>query len=341
MENEIRRPIQKKKRRILWGRMLIFIVFIVMLVAALGLGIYNTCVVAKDTYQSWVEVVDEFQQNKQVEKNFQDEKFNQYTNVLIMGIDDGDPGNLSSGRRADTMIIASIRHTDGFIHFLAIPRNTKVSIPGRKPEEMINQAYYYGGAQLSVRTVEQFLQIPIHHYVVIDGKAFIELIDTLGGVQLYVESDMNYEDPYAQFTIHLKKGYQHLGGHEAGQYVRYRSDELGDIGRVQRQKKFIKAIYAQLVQMDTITKLPEIIDIINRRVTTSMAMLDTAQTVKNLNGFNPELIKSEMLPGKNLSMQSDHYWIVDQGALVLLLEGMFSAENTVSPETPTDNSSKQ
>lgn len=340
MENEIRRPTQKKKRRIRWGRMVIFVLFMAMFVAALGWGIYSTCVVAKDTYQSWVEILDDFQQKKQIEKNFQDEKFNQYTNILLMGIDDGDPEHLPSGRQADTMVIASIRHSDGFINFLAVPRNTKVRIPGRNPDEAINQAYYYGGAQLAVRTVEEFLQIPIHHYIVIDWKAFIELIDTLGGIHLYVENDMDYEDPYAKLTIHLKKGYQQLNGNEAGQYVRYRSDELGDIGRVQRQQKFIKAVYAQLVQVDKITKLPEIIDIVNRSVNTSMAMLDTAQAVKNLNGFNPELVKSEMLPGQIVSADNNNYWIVDQGALVLLLESMFKAENLAPSEAPAENTAK-
>ena len=70
----------------------------------------------------------------------------------------------------------------------------------------------------------------------------MKAVDILGGVDLYVERNMNYDDPFANLSIHLTKGYQHLDGQKAGQYGRFRYDELGDIGGVQRQQRFLKAL---------------------------------------------------------------------------------------------------
>ncbi|QJW46439.1 LCP family protein [bacterium BFN5] len=255
------------------------------------------------------------------------EKFNKNINILLLGVDDGDTESGSTAKRSDTMMLASINPDNGAINLLSIPRDTQVSIPGRKGVDKITHAYFYGGPQLAVRTVENFLQLPVNYYVTIDWQAFIKVIDILGGVDLYVENNMDYEDPYADLRIHLNKGYQHLDGEKAGQYVRFRHDELGDIGRVQRQQRFLKALSDEALQVGTIVKLPALASTISQYVATNMSMMDTIKLANNLKGFKNGALHTEMLPGQFATVDGLSYWIPDQEQTKQLVERMFTSGN--------------
>ncbi len=313
----------KKKRRICWGRIFIFIIILSSIIGTLAWASYSAYVVLKDVYTSYSMIFDEFQKKEEVQTKFQNEKFNNYTNVLLVGIDDGDKDIEGSPRHADSVILISIHHTDGSIRILSIPCDTQVSIPGRQELDTVKQSYFYGGTQLLLRTVEEFLQIPINQFIVVDSKSFIDMMDSLGGLDLYVENDMDYEDPSAEFQIHLKKGFQHLDGNAADQYVRYCSDELGDVGRVQRQQRFLKAFFSEMIHTDKLTRIPNCIKVANNQVMTSFAMLDAVHLMKNLKSFSPELVKTEMLPGTLVNVK---YWQPDQVAIQQVLAAMFKDE---------------
>ena len=117
--------------------------------------------------------------------------------------------------------------------------------------------------------------ISIHQYVVIDLATFGQIVDAIGGIDLYVERNMDYDDPEAGLSIHMRQGYRHLDGVGAEHYLRYRSDDLGDLGRTQRQQKFVKAFYAKLLRVDTLPKIPAIADILKHNVTTSAELFDS------------------------------------------------------------------
>lgn len=323
MKNE---KIKKKRtrRKILWGRVIIFLFILGILCAALALAFYHTYEAGKSVYQEYHTMLEEFERKKSLQLKLQDERFSGYTNILLLGIDDGDKEN--GGRRSDSMMVASIENETGYIHLLSIPRDTKVSIPGRRAEEKINRAYYYGGVQLSVRTVENLLQVPIQHYVVVDMEVFSEIIDKLGGIYIYIENDMDYEDPYADLAIHLKQGYQYLDGGEAAHYMRYRSDELGDIGRVQRQQKFMKAFYGELFKMNTLVQLPALLNIADRRITTSLSVMDIACLAGSIQKCSADRIKTQMLPGTAMKAEDGSYWAVDGNAMAAMLDEIFKRE---------------
>lgn len=326
-----RRP--PKKRKLRKGRFLFFLVLLVGMLTVAGWGLYRIGLFVKETYEEYAAIWQSFRQRQHLQTKFQDERFQSYTNILLLGVDDGDPDKAMSGRWADALIFASIRHEDGAIRLLSIPPDTKVTVPGRKSQKKISEAYYYGGAQLALRTAEEFLEVPINHYVVIDLRTFRDLVDTLGGVELYVEADMDYVDPYTGYTIHLKRGYQRLSGKAAEQYVRYRGGELGDVGRVQRQQRFLKVFYSALLQIDAIAKLPAVADIVNRRLSTSMAVLDTAMLARHLQGLRADAMQVEMLPGSFAAEGQETYWQPDRRKIEALLERMFKNEALRLPET--------
>ncbi|HEY3425808.1 MAG TPA: LCP family protein [Negativicutes bacterium] len=241
-------------------------------------------------------------------------------NILLLGVDDGDPGNVESPRRSDTMIVASINPTDRTVELLSIPRDTRVNIAGRMGYNKITEAYFYGGSDLAVRTVSEFLQIPINNYVVIDWQAFIKIVDILGGVDLKIERDMNYEDPYENLSIHLHKGNQHLDGKKAGEYVRFRHDELGDIGRVRRQQYFLEALTNQLLQAGTILKIPSLLTTITHYVKTDLNSYTLLKVANILKDIKADSLHTDMVPGDFATINNSSYWLPDMAAMQKILD---------------------
>ncbi|SEJ90985.1 transcriptional attenuator, LytR family [Propionispira arboris] len=317
----------KKIRRIRWGRLFVFIIVLISVVVSLGWGLYSLFFVLKGTYDNYSSLYADYQTRQELKKKAQDPKFAAYTNILLLGIDNDVADEASEpGQRSDTVVVAAISHKDGSIHFLSIPRDTVVSIDGRSREEKIDEAYFYGGAQLAVKTTEKLLQIPIQEYLAIDTKAFAELVDALGGIDLYVETNMDYDDPYADLQIHLAQGYQHLTGDEAQKYLRYRSDELSDIGRMRRQQKFLKEFYAKIVRFDTIWKLPEIVNILKYRVTTSIELLNISQMEAIIKMLFAAKVTTNILPGTMTTVGMINYWLPDQSGIQAQIDAMFKNE---------------
>lgn len=252
-----------------------------------------------------------------------EQKIDKRINFLLLGVDEGDAENPNSPRRSDTMMVASVNTDNKSVNLLSIPRDSKVNIPGHLGYDKITHAYFYGGPELAVRTVEDNFQIPINYYVVIDWKAFIGVVDILGGVDLTVERDMNYEDPYDNLFIHLEKGYQHLGGKQAGEYVRFRHDELGDIGRVQRQEVFLKALTSRMMSTGTILKLPSLITTVRQYVETDVDMYTLIKIANVLKGMHSESVHAEMIPGDFATIDDISYWVPDISETKSIVESKY------------------
>ncbi len=299
------------RRKIRWTRLLLVLaVFTAFLGVAVKAAIY--------TYRAAVPTAVPYAA-KEDSKQFNQDRIN----ILLLGLDDGDEQHPGAPRRSDTMIMVSIHKDDGTINLLSIPRDTRVEIPGHKGYDKITHAYFYGGPSLAVKTVETLLQAPVNHYVVIDWQAFIKIVDLLGGVDLYVERNMDYEDPYADLAIHLKKGYQHLNGHQAGEYIRFRSDELGDIGRVQRQQRFLKAMSEEAFSAGTILKIPSLISTMNEYIVTDISGADMAKIAYYLKGFKTQSLHAEMLPGNFADIGGLSYWNPDKEQTQQLVQRLF------------------
>jgi hypothetical protein len=163
---------------------------------------------------------------------------------------------------------------------------------------------------MAKQTIANLLRIPIHYYALANWKGFIEIINLIGGVDLYVDRDMHYEDPWANLKIDIKHGYQHLDGEKSGQYVRFRSDELGDIGRVQRQQKFLKALGLQMFSVENITKIPKLLATAKEYVETDMDTVTMLKAARSFNIMSDNNIKSGMLYGNFYDSPSSgiSYW---------------------------------
>ena len=241
-----------------------------------------------------------------------DETLNKRLNVLILGIDDGDNEFKDAPKRTDVMLLASFDPVKNDVAILSLPRDTRVKIPGNQGLDKINHAYAYGGVPLAKKTVANLLMVPIHYYVLLNWQGFIDVIDIIGGIDYYVENDMDYEDPYADLSIHIEHGFQHMDGKKAGEYIRFRNDEMGDIGRVQRQQRFLKALASEMFSIGNVVKVPTLINSVEKHLKTDMDFLTMVKAANSFKVFGGEKLRAQMLYGDFQTINGVSYWVTSQ-----------------------------
>ncbi len=228
--------------------------------------------------------------------------------VMIMGVDERE----NDVGRSDTLMLATLDPEKNQAALLSIPRDTRVKIKGHGFDK-INAAYAYGGRKLTQDTVETLLNTHIDHYITINVHGFVKIIDALGGIDIDVEKRMYYEDPWDDdggLYIDLRPGMQHMDGKTAVTYVRYR-DEEGDIGRIKRQQKFMKAVMDKLVSPMVIPKLPSIVSAVSDSIETDMSITEILSFLSTLQDAKDNGLDSEMVPGKPVYIDDVSYWIPD------------------------------
>jgi polyisoprenyl-teichoic acid--peptidoglycan teichoic acid transferase len=238
-------------------------------------------------------------------------------NILVMGIDrvpeaSSDSKDVFSGR-SDTMILLRIDPITDSVSLLSIPRDTQVEIPGVGITK-INDANVRGGATLAAKTVSSVLNgAPVDRYVRVSTDAFRELVDLIGGVEVYVPKRMEYEDKTQKLKIDLAPGQQTLNGSQAEQFARFRNDDLGDIGRVQRQQALLKALRQKLVSPAIIPRIPSLLQAMQKYIDTNLSPEELLALVGAGRKLSEGNFKMVMLPGR-FSTPSEFaasYWIMD------------------------------
>ncbi len=262
-------------------------------------------------------------------------------NILVLGIDNSGhpheanftPAEALSGN-SDTMLLVRLQPDTHEINVLSIPRDTLVKIPGVGIDK-INDANVRGGPKQAAGTVSKFADnIPIDRYIRVDTEGFIHLVDALGGVEVNVPKKMDYIDKTQKLNIHFNPGTQTLSGQHLEEYVRFRHDALGDIGRVQRQQQVLKDILHTLLMPSSIGKIPKILQVVRDNV-------DSNLSVEEMLAISHALADSHqmhlmMVPGR-FSEKSEYklsYWISDSKATSKILQRYFGVQKTSSVATP-------
>lgn len=213
----------------------------------------------------------------------------QFWTILVSGRDDDNGGT-------DTNILVAVDVENGQVFGVSIPRDTKSSINGKNHK--INFAYNAGGMELMADTVSDQLGIPVDYTVLVNLKAFQALVDAIGGVDFYIPIDMDYEDPYQNLSIHFSKGTRHLTGAEALKVVRFREGYASqDIGRMQTQQDFLKAVAKKMMTPASLTKLDDYCKIFVDYVETDLTVGNLAWMGAAVAGMGAENIEFATLPG--------------------------------------------
>lgn len=244
-------------------------------------------------------------------------------NVLIAGYD----SSINGPPRADTIIVASFDLKTNEAGLLFIPRDTRLKIPGHGVNR-INASHAFGGIKLLKKTVESFLKVPIDYYVETDFKGFAEIIDTLGGIKIDIEESLHYVDEAGDLYIDLPAGDTLLNGEKALQYVRYRGT-FGDIGRVERQQKFVKALVERMLNPDIIIKLPVLYQEVMEAVNTNIPFQDISPFVHLAKDMKIDQLKTAMVPGQPKYINGASYWIAKDDQLKILVSKLIRSKKYV------------
>lgn len=189
---------------------------------------------------------------------------------LFLGVDARPEESIQEGR-SDTIVLVTERKDT--VELTSIPRDIYIDIPGYRMDK-VNHAYAFGGADLTMETIEQWLEIDISNYVALDMMQFIELVDEVGGVTVF---------PPTSFEI---GGYSFVEGEEtpldgpkALAYVRERYTSGGDYGRQGRQLEVISKILLKLKENKNLTELVKVFKDSQSFLDTDFNLLEMAKLV--------------------------------------------------------------
>ena len=187
-------------------------------------------------------------------------------NVLVVGVDERPE---VEGSRTDTIMLVRVYPETGEVKIVAIPRDFLVEVePG--VEDKINAAYSYDGISGTVGAVENFSNVYIDHYAVVDFAGFEAMVDALGGLQVDVEEGQ------VPPSWEVKEGAQHLNGRRALIYSRYRNTSGGDLDRIRRQQQVLAALRSKALSWRTAKRFPEITRVVADNVETDMSPVELA-----------------------------------------------------------------
>ena len=245
--------------------------------------------------------------------------------LLVMGVDapnaslrDKDE-NAFEGTRTDTMMLVRVDSDKQKVAVVSIPRDSKVYIAGSNGIDKINAAHAIGGADLAVQTVQDSFGIPIDNFVVVNFRGVRELVDAVGGIEVYIEKPMHYTDNTAKLFINFEPGTHHLDGKQAEAFLRFRHDQYGDIGRIRRQQQFIVAVTKKLRDPWTITRIPALTKLASQYVQTDLSLDELITLAFFGKDVNMSTIRTATLPGHPGGTRVS-YWIVDPEAAQMVLD---------------------
>ncbi len=233
-------------------------------------------------------------------------KSNFFTFVLC-GTDKGDS-------RTDTIMVASFDVDNKKVNIVSVPRDTILNVTW--DVKKINSAYAYDGIEGLKDALKSILGFDVDFYAEVNLKAFVEIVDALGGVEFDVPEDMYYEDPTQDLYINLEEGLQTLDGEKAMELIRYRQYAMGDIKRISVQQDFMKAVFRHLIKMGNITKVNQLADILSKYMNTDLSSGNLIWFGEKLLSVKSEDIKTFTLPGAAGNYEGLSYWHLDAKKVV-------------------------
>nr|WP_269144143.1 LCP family protein [Clostridium guangxiense] len=242
-------------------------------------------------------------------------KGNEVVNFLVTGVDIGssEAGIDNAAQRTDTIMVISYDPSLKTIKVISIPRDTKIKINGKNAK--INSSVPIGGAKYLADSIENMMGININYYMQVDYTAFRNIIDAIGGIDVNIENEMNYDDPAQNLHIHFTKGSQHLDGQKAEEFFRWRKNNdgtgfaEGDIGRIKSQHNFIEAVVQKLKTKRAIFKLPAILKAIAKNTKTNMSASEIVKYGSAALKVNKNNITMSTIKGTSMYINGVSYFV--------------------------------
>ena len=259
-------------------------------------------------------------------------------NVLVVGLDKDPP------HRSDTVMVVNVGLNDLQINILSIPRDLLVILPNGHQDKLAH-AYAYGegqernGIRWVKESIENLLGLPIDFYVAVDFDGFVKTVDVIGGIPIYVDKHLRYRDRAQNLVIDIPAGEQVMDGETLLDYVRFRHDALGDIGRTKRQQQALTAVLKKLKETRSWDTTLRLVRTLYTSVKTNFTLDQLVALARRLDDFSEDKIYAETLNSastliKGISYQQATNKDILRGVEFLLVGKRFP-ENYSDTELPS------
>ncbi len=200
--------------------------------------------------------------------------------VALYGLDydyDSNDQPTSKDSRTDKIEIYALDFPSKVVKSIAVPRDTDAIVNGQ--EDKINDAYHYGGPAGSDAVIGSFLGLPkmdngrhFDRYITFRINSSKAIIDAIGGIDVPVAQQMDYDDSWGHLHIHFKPGLTHMNGDQAVSYMRFRHDACSDPCRIKRQQQVEKLTIEKLKndKFNDLAHVAQLIDVVRHNVDTNM-----------------------------------------------------------------------
>lgn len=219
-------------------------------------------------------------------------------NLLVLGTDVGG-GN--------TDVIAVVHVGDGLTKVTQIPRDTYVEDPRFGPVK-INALYSLGGIEAIKGELAAHLNRPIQHHLIVNLASIRRMADQLGGIEVDVPKRMVYTDRSQGLFIDLQPGPQTLRGRDLEGFLRFRHDETGDLGRMERQQLALKALFRKLSEPQNLVRLPALLLANSKDIHTDLGPMELGGLITSMGGTT---LKAQRLDGRPFDQGGVSYWDAD------------------------------
>lgn len=238
---------------------------------------------------------------------------------------------------ADVIMLVNYDVNEGRISLMQLPRDTYFRGDSNKPHLNVqfsayyNRAFLAGDKNAAATAAEKFAQqleknlcINIHYTAVMNLDGFAGIVNAIGGVDLYIPYDMDYEDPEQDLYIHFKEGQTHLTGKDAEKFVRFRDGFIqADIGRGNAQKLFMAAFIEKAKSSVSLTNISLLTNLVNEvlsNLTTDIPAADAVYFAKNALKVDLSRITMLTIPGDSVG---GHY-VINRGAALAAINAYFN-----------------
>ena len=227
----------------------------------------------------------------------------------------------------DTIIYGKYNTRNNKLYMMSIPRDTYTTnemCNGHK----INAIYRGKNLDAFINEVENLLDVTIDYYAIFDNTFIKEVVDTVGGVEIYVPQRMYYVGGNPQIIIDLEEGKQVLDGEKAEQFLRFRSGYANaDLGRVEAQRSFIKAFIETLLKKENITNIPKVIKVALDNTKTNATTREIMKYVDEIKEIDMENIESITMPNTPEYIDGRSYVIANEEEARRIIKEDWNVEN--------------
>lgn len=303
-----KRASKKKKRMMIFG-----IEIAVILILVLGFWVVSKL----DKIQKPKVEQDQIEVNESLQESTM-ETMKGYTTVALFGLDTREAGQLGSGNRSDTIIIASINNDTKEVKLVSVYRDTYLNLTNGKYNKC-NSAYSSGGPAQAISMLNTNLDLDIEYYVSVDFAALTKTVDLLGGIDIDVDdAEIEHLNNYIVETSKVtgiqtqpltSTGLQTLDGVQATSYCRIRYTAGDDFKRTERQREVIMQLVSKAKKMD-ISKVNDIIDAV-------FPLIATNYTNDELVAMAPQLLTYDIVDTTGFPFDKANATVKGKGSCVV------------------------